>query len=333
MKWYEVVPVEECSFLAVDKPQRMRLSGEQVKLNFGSRSPWPAGRILFRQDPATLYLWFVKGQAENRSRVQIPAGYLLAKPYLHHSEAILVYGKKSGEIYTVIHKGRLVAQMVSALATDAGQRVAENVGLLEKEFSMDHPEVIQIPEDAVPTPSWKDLWDFLGMKSDRALLAQALEWAKGAAIAVLAISAFYALFDHGSLQRLVAGKEQQFHQMQQQNGSYRQRMLDIRRESEFWREFVSTEAGPAPWLELMDALAASFKEQNGYLKSVRFSGGELIVQAGLNGTAPELVKQLLATGLFAESKIISTERDPDNPGTDLVNIRLVIQSFQEVTDG
>lgn len=333
MKWYEVVPVEECSFLAVDKPQKMRFSAEQVELNFGSRSPWPTGRILFRQDSEKLYLWFVKGQPEGSYKVQVPEGYLLAKPFLDHSESILVYGKNTGDIFTVIHKGRLAAQMASALATDPEQDVQENVSLLEKEFSMKSAEVIRIPEGALPSPTVKDLWDFQGMNFDRALLLKALEWVKNGAIAFLFISAFYTLFDYNSLQRRVEKKEQQVQKMQQQNSSFRQRMLNISQKSELWREFSSAESGPATWMELMDALAESFRAQNGYLKSVRFSGSELIVQAGLKGTAPELVKQLLTTGFFAESKIISTEGDPHNPGTDLVNIRLVIRPSPEVKDG
>lgn len=332
MKWWEIVPIEECSFLAVEKPQRMRLSAEQVALNFGARSPWASKHILFRQDPQNLYLWFSKKKPEN-PKIQIPEGYLLAKPFLKHSEAILVFHRKGEEIYTVIHQGRLMAQMVSALAIDAEKSVEANVGLLEREFSMDHPEVIQVPQDSVPAPTWKDLWDFLGVKVDRPLLLKALEWIKTGAIAFLAISAFFALLNYHTLQRLVASKERQFQQIQQRNSAYRQRILTIAQESEFWREFVSTEAESGPWLEMIDALAAGFKAQNGYLKSIRFSDSELVVQAGVKGTSPDLVRQLLATGYFSESKILSTSGDPRNPGSDLVNIRLVIQPVKGGADG
>ncbi len=156
---------------------------------------------------------------------------------------------------------------------------------------------------------------------------------KNAAIAVLAVSAFYSLFNHSFLERQVDRKTQQLKQLQQQNSAYRQRLLTIAGESEFWTVFLEGEPGKTTWLEALDALAESFQAQNGYLKSVRFAGRELTVQAGLRGTAPDIVKGLLATGLFAESKIISTEEDPDNPGTDLVNIRLVLLAASEVSDG
>jgi hypothetical protein len=333
MGWWEIVPMEECSFLAVEKPQRMRLSAEQVALNFGARSPWSPMHILFRQDSAHLYLWFAKGQATNSHKIQIPEGYLLAKPFLNHSESILVSERKQGDIYTVIHKGRLAAQMISALATNTEQNVAENISLLEKEFSMGHAEIIHVPENSTPSPSWKDLWEFSGIRADRALLLKAWKWAETGMIAILTMAAIFSLFNNMYLQHLVAQKEQQLQKMLQQSSSYRQRMLDIMQKSAFWRQFLTTESESATWLQMMNALAESFAAQNGYLKSVHFSGREVLVEAGVKGTAPALVRQLLASGFFSESKIISTTGDPQDPDIDLVNIRLVIQPALEVTDG
>ena len=68
----------------------------------------------------------------------------------------------------------------------------------------------------------------------------------------------------------------------------------------------------------------------GYLNNVEFADNHLTVWTGLKSSEAVIIKDLLATNLFLEVKLLSSVKDPTKPEFNLYNLALTLRPSAKV---
>ena len=326
MGFITIIPLEKSFLRVFDKPKKVRLNKQVIEVNYAHLSPFKNGGHLFFQTESSIYLWYLPEPVDT-SCINIPEGYLLYRSFRERREAMVLLPRNGALNALVIGGGELRAQATLQNAADP----AQSLDLLKREYSLQSPEQIRLEPTARFSVRPADLFAFAHFELNPSLLLeQTVALAKVPIIAALLITAGFTLYQSNRLESRAAERKQQLERLKRENGPLQASIEQLRDQGAYWQDFIAREQAYPDLYRFLSRLTEVVLRHGGYLNNVEFADNHLTVWTGLKSSEAVIIKDLLATNLFLEVKLLSSVKDPTKPEFNLYNLALTLRPSAKV---
>lgn len=317
-----IIAVEDTFLRIFDKPKKVRLSKQVIDFNYAHLSPFKNGGHLYYQADARMYVWYLKQPLAAKNTIHIPEGYLIFRFFRDRRNAVILFPRNGVQNALVISNGELVAQVT--LQGSLGQE--ECLDLLRREYSLKDTELIRLEATARFPFKLMDLPLFAHLEfSPGNLLEKTVALAKIPIIATLLITSGFTCYQVNRLEGKVADKKAYLARLKRENAPVQSALEDIRDQNGYWRNFIAREQAFPDFHRCLAQLSDVVARNGGYLNIVEFTDNRLTVWTGLKISESALVKELLATGLFLDVKLISSTKDGSKPDFSIYNLSITLK--------
>ena len=321
-----LIPVEESYLRVFDKPKKVRLNRQVIDFNYADLSPFKNGDFLFYQTESKIYLWYLKHSLADSAKTHIPEGYLQYRTFRNRKEAVILQPRGGAVNALVIKGGELLAQL-----TLRGESRREQIlQLLKREFTLQEPEMITLEEAARLSISIPDITAFTHIEiKPLELLEKAVALLKVPLIVFLLISAGFTIYESTRLEAAVEAKKRTLASLKRENGPLITTIEQQRGQNRYWQEFISRERNYPDYYSSLTRLTSLIKKQNGYLHNVEFNDNRFTIIAGLKVTEAVIIKELLATGIVEDAKVVTSVKDATKPDYSIYTLSLTLRPRQK----
>jgi hypothetical protein len=314
-----IVPVEQTFLRVFDKPKKVRLNPQVIEVNYGHLSPFRNGGHLFFQTQESIYVWYLPHPVSKNS-IHIPEGYLLYRFFRDRRDAVVLLPRNGAVNAMAISQGELRAQVTFSEGEQKRQ-----LDLFRREYAMADPEVVRLEANARFSAKPGDIMAFAHFDlRPSELLEQGMALAKAPAMAMLLIIAGFTLYQESRLQALVAERKVTLQRLKRENGPMQDALEQVRDQGTFWRDFIAREQGYPDLYRILAQVTGVIERHGGYLNTVEYADNRLTVWTGLKSSEAAIIRDLLATGLFQEVKLLSSGKDASKPNFNLYNLSIVV---------
>jgi hypothetical protein len=316
-----MIPLEKSFLRVFQKPKKVRLSKQVIEVNYAHLSPFKNGGHLFFQTENSIYVWFLREPAQNG--VCIPEGYLLYRNFRERGDGAIVLLPREGVLNAVvIGEGELKAQVT----LQGGADQPEMLDLLKREYSLGSAEVIRLEPSSRFSPRPADLLAFAQFELNPSrLLEEGVALAKVPIITALIITAGFTLYRSHQMDSLTEEKMSRLNRLKRENGPVQASLDQVRDQGAYWRDFVGKERSYPDFYRLMAQITHVIQRHGGYLNNVEYADNRVTIWTGLKSSEAEIIKDLLATGLFTEVKLLSSAKEPIRPEFNTYNLSITLK--------
>lgn len=327
MNLIRVIPIEETYLRVFEKPPKVRLTRQIISFNYASLSPYPDGGHLSFQTTAGIFVWYLKQSLSTGITTNIPEAYLVWNFFKDRGNALVLIPRKQLLSVLVIQNGELRAQITRA----AGEGEAQALDLLKREYSLQDVEVIRLS----PTVSFKvkprDLFTFADINFKPAtLLEQCVALAKAPLIATLLITAGFFLYQENRLESNYTEKAAYLARLKRVNGDLQSSLEEVRGKTTYWRDFIAKEHAYSDFYSVISCITDLIHRSGGYINMFEYADNRLTVWVGIKSSEAAIIKDLLATGIVQEVKLLSSNKDGSKPDFYLYNLSITLRRLTPV---
>jgi hypothetical protein len=318
----QIIPIEETFLRVFDKPPKVNLSRQVISFNYGNLNPYPGGGHLSCQRAECIFVWYLKDSLAAGIKVYIPEAYLVWSFFKDRSNAFVLLPRKGLLSVLVIKSGVLRAQVTRS----AGDGEAQALDLLKREFSLQDVETIRLE----PTVSFKvkprDLFTFADISfKPTNLLEQIVALTKIPLIAILLITSGFFIFQETRLESNFAGKTKYLATLKRENSDLQSSLEEVREKTSSWRNFIAKEQAYPDYYQALSALTEVVHRHGGYINMVEYTDNRLTVWTGIKSSEAAIIKDLIATNVFQEVKLLSSTKDSSKPDFSLYNLSMTLR--------
>lgn len=318
----KILPIEETYLRVFEKPPKVRLTRQIISFNYGNLSPYQDGGHLSCQTAVGIFVWYLKQPLAAGMTIYIPEAYLVWRFFKERLNALILLPRQGLLSVLVIQNGVLRAQMTRA----AGEGEAEALDLLKREYSLQDVEVIRLEPTASFRVSLPDIVAFADIVFKPAnLFEQAVALVKAPLIAMLLITSGFYLYQEQRLESHYAAKVKYLATLKRENGDLQSSLGEVRKQATYWRDFIAKEQAYSDYYQVLSALTAVIKRHGGFLNTIEYSDNRLTVWLGIKSSEAAIIKELLATGIFQEVKLLSSTKDTKKPDFHLYNVSIILR--------
>lgn len=322
MNYIKIIPIEETYLRIFEKPPKVRLTRQIITFNYGNLSPYPNGGHLSAQTAENIFVWYLKEPLPAGMTVHIPEGYLAWRFFRDRSNALVLIPRQGLLSVLVIQNGELRAQLTRA----AGAGEAEALDLLKREYSLQDVEVVRL----APTASFKakprDMITFADLDFKPAnMLEQFVALVKVPLIATLLITSGFYIYQETKLESSYAEKAQYLARLKRENSDLQSSLEEVREKTSYWLNFIAKEQAYPDYYRILSRLTDVVHRHGGYLNVVEYADNRLTVWTGVKSSEAAIIKDLLATGVFLEVKLLSSTKDSSKPDFHLYNLSVILR--------
>jgi hypothetical protein len=323
MKFIQILPIEETYLRIFDKPPKVSLTRQIISFNYGSLSPYSSGGHLSCQSADSIFVWYFKQPLLSGMTIYIPEAYLVWRFFKDRTNALILMPRKGLLSIMVIQNGSLRAQVTHA----AGEGEAQFLDLIKREYSLHNVEVIRLEPTVRFVVSPRDLLTFVDLKLDKTrIMEQSVALVKGPLIAVLLITSGIYLYQESRLESLYAEKKGHLAQLKRENGDLQTSLEEVREKTSYWNDFIAKKQAYPDYYQTLSRLAEVVQRHGGYINMVEYSENRFTVGVGVKSSESLVMKDLLATGLFQEVKLLSATKDISKPDIFIYSLTMVLNS-------
>jgi hypothetical protein len=322
MNLVQIIPVEETYLRVFEKPPKVRLTRQIISFNYGNLSPYPGGGHLSCQTDASIFVWYLKQPLSSGMTIRIPEGYLVGRFFKDRTNALVLIPRQGLLSVLVIQNGVLCAQLTRA----AGEGETQTLDLLKREYSLQNVEVIRLTTTVSFNVKLHDLVTFadIDFKPSK-LLEECVALVKAPLIAMLLITSGFYLYQSSRLESYYAEQSGYLSRLKRENGDLQSSLEEVRDNTAYWRDFIAKEQTYPDYYQVLSGLTDVVKRHGGFLNTVEFSDNRLTVWTGIKSSEAAIIKDLLATGVFQEVKLLSSTKDSSKPDFYLYNLSITVR--------
>jgi hypothetical protein len=322
MNLIQIIPVEDTYLRVFEKPPKMRLTRQIITFNYANLSPYPDGGHLSYQNDASIFVWYLKQPLPSGMTIHIPESYLVGRFFKDRTNALVLIPRQGQLSVLVIQNGVLCAQLTRA----AGDGETQTLDLLKREYSLQNAEVIRLAPTVSFSVKLHDLVTFADFDfKPSKLLEECVALVKLPLIAMLLITSGFYLYQSTRLEALYAEKTEYLAHLKRENSQLQSSLEEVREKTTYWREFVAKEQAYPDFYQVLSSLTDVVQRHGGYLNTVEFSDNRLTLWTGIKSSEAVIIKELLATGVFQEVKLLSSAKDSSKPDFSLYNLSLILR--------
>jgi hypothetical protein len=322
MNFIKILPIEETYLRLFEKPPKVRLTRQILALNYAHLSPYPNGGHLSWQADSNVFVWYLKKPPQPGMTIYIPEAYLAWRFFKERANALVLIPRQNLLSILVIQNGTLRAQMTRA----AGAGEEQALDLLKREYSLQHAEVIRLLPTVTFKVTLRDMATFAEFDfKPTNLLERLVALVKVPLIAILIIISGFYLYEEHQLETLHAEKTQYLTRLKRANGELQSALEDVREKTSYWQDFIAKEQAYPDYYRVLANLTTVVQRHGGYLNMVEYTDNRLTVWTGVKSSEADIIKDLLATGVFQEVKLLSSTKDTAKPDFHLYNISIVLR--------
>lgn len=322
MNLIQIIPIEETYLRVFEKPPKVRLTRQIITFNYGDLSPYPEGGHLSAQTDASIFVWYLKQPLSSGMTIRIPEGYLAWRFFKDRTNALVLIPRQGQLSVLVIQNGELRAQLTRA----AGEGEAEALDLLKREYSLQNVEIIRLAPTVKFNVKPRDMITFADFDFKPAnLLEQCVALVKVPLIAVLLITSGFYIYQETCLESLYAEKTGYLASLKRENGALQSSLEEVRDKTSYWRVFIAKERAYPNYYQVLSSLTYVVQRHGGYLNMVEYSDNRLTVGTSVKTSEAAIIKDLLATGVFQEVKLLSSIKDSSKPDFHLYNLSIILR--------
>jgi len=322
MNFIKIIPIEETYLRVFEKPPKTRLTRQIITINYGDLSPYPGGGHLSAQTDASIFVWYLKQPLPAGMTVHIPEGYLAWRFFKDRTNALVLLPRQGMLSVLVIQNGELRAQLTRA----GGAGEAEVLDLLKREYSLQNIEVIRLAPTVTFNVKPRDMITFADFDFKPAnLLEQAVALVKVPLIATLLITSGFYIYQENRLESYYAEKTAYLARLKRENGNLQSSLEEVREKTSYWRDFIAKEQAYPDYYQILSILTGVVQRHGGYFNMVEYSDNRLTVWTGSKSSEATIIKDLLATGVFQEVKLLSSTKDSSKPEFSLYNLSILLR--------
>jgi len=320
----EIIPVEDTFFVVAEKPPDVWLSKEAIELNYKHLSPFKEGDMISYQTKEKVFIWFVRYPLVSEKKLFIPEGYLIFKRLKDYREAIGVYRKDELTAVSVVKDGSLLSQMVFR-----HEYLHEKMELLEKEYSLISPEIIEIAPSMLKI-SLKDILNFANFSFEKEkILESFIEYLT---VPLVFTFFFVTAFNVGLkkyLENLKVEKQMELQNLKKKNKDVRELVYELQEKSSFWKKFLKNEIKYPDFHFILGGFLKAVKKNKGYVNYFEMNGNQISAWIGVRTGDTTVVNDLLQTGIFKSVKIVSSVKDRKKEGYDILNLEILVKGTEK----
>jgi hypothetical protein len=321
-----IVPVEETFLRVFDKPQKVKLTKQVIDFNYAHLSPFKNGGHLFFQADDKIYVWYLNRPLAGTNKVQIPEGYLILRQFRQRPEVFVIIPRETSLNLIIIKQGKLVAQ----LTMQGAKADAHLLDQLKREFSLANPEIVTLEKTAVFSAKPADILAFAHFEfKSTDFFDKAVAVATPPLIVILLVTAGFTMYESRRLDGVLVEKRGRLAALKKENASVQGSLDKVREQSAYWREFIARELLYPDFYLCLAQIAELMRKQGGFINTVEFNDNRITLWIGLKATESVIIKELLATGLFQEVKLVSSNKDAGKGDVFLYNLSLTLNRQQK----
>ncbi|GAM08225.1 hypothetical protein OR1_00496 [Geobacter sp. OR-1] len=322
MSIYSIIPLEDTYLRIFEKPKKARLTRQVIDLNYGHQSPYRNSSHLSWQTDTKIYIWYYDKSASTTNGILIPEAYLLYRFFRDRQNALVLLPRNGITHMTGIAHGEL--QVQALLRGTSG--LDASLELLKREYSLGQAELIRLEPTARFSVKPSDIIQFVDFQFNPInVLEKVVSIVKAPLIAVLLVTAGFTFYEAQRMEALVGEKNRQLAQLKRENSSVHSSLEQVRGQGAYWNDFISREQRYPDFYQALSVLASVIQRHAGYLNSVEFSDNRLTVWTGLKTSEAAIIKELLATGVFEEAKLLSSIKDSKMPEFNFYNLSITLR--------
>jgi hypothetical protein len=315
-----MIPLEQSFLRVFPKPKKIRLSQQVIEVNYAHLSPFKNGGQLSFQTESSIYVWFLPEPARNG--ICIPEGYLLFRHFKERRNVIVLLPRGAVLNAVVIADGELKAQVTLQSGADEG----ETLDLLRREYSINNADVVRLEAKSRFSAKPGDLLAFAQFELNPSkLLEEGLALVKVPIIAALVIVAGFTLYRSHQLDLIAQEKMQRLNRLKRDNAQLQSSLEQVRTQGTYWREFVARERSYPDFYRVLARVSHVVQRHGGYLNNVEYADNRVTVWTGLKSSEALIIKDLLATGLFTEVKLLSSGKELSRPEFNTYNLSMTLK--------
>jgi hypothetical protein len=318
----KIIPIEETYLRVFEKPPKVRLTRQIIAFNYANLSPYPDGGHLSFQTDDSIFVWYLKQPLSAGMTIHIPEGYLAWHFFKDRVSAIVLIPRQGLLSVLVIQEGVLRAQLTRA----AGEGEAQALDLLKREYSLQNAEVIRL----APTVSFnvkpRDMFTFADFELKPAkLLEQCVALVKVPLIAMLLITSGFYIYQETRLESYYAEKTEYLSRLKRENNGLQTSLEEVRDKTSYWRDFIAKEQAYPDYYQILSSLTNVVQHHGGYINMIEYGENRLTIWTGIKSSEAAIIKDLLATGIFQEVKLLSSTKDSSRPDFSLYNLSIILR--------
>ncbi|MEI6206356.1 MAG: hypothetical protein WCP20_06215 [Desulfuromonadales bacterium] len=322
MKRIQIIPIEKTYLRVFEKPPKVRLTRQVITFNYGALSPYPGGGHLSCQTATGIFVWYLKNPLTAGMTIQIPEGYLVWRFFKDRTNALVLIVRQGVLSVMVIQNGTLRAQVTRA--ADEGE--AQTLDLLQREYSLQNAEIIRLSPTVTFNVKLHDMITFADVQLKPSnLLEQCVALLKAPLIAMLLITSGFYIYQENRLESYYADKTKYLARLKRENADLQSSLEDVREKTAYWRDFIAKEQIYPDYYQILSGLTDVVKRHGGYLNMVEYNENRLTVWTGIKSSEASIIKELLATGVFQEVKLLASTKDSFKPDFNLYNLSIILR--------
>jgi hypothetical protein len=315
-----MIPLEQSFLRVFPKPKKIRLSRQVIEVNYAHLSPFKNGGQLFFQTESSIYVWFLREPARNG--ICIPECYLLYRHFRERRNVIVLLPREGVLNAVVIADGELKAQVTLQGGADEGG----TLDLLKREYSLNNAELVRLEARSRFSAKPADLLAFAQFELNPSqVLEEGLALVKVPIIAALVIVAGFTLYRSHQLDSIAETKMYRLNRLKRDNAQLQSSLEQVRNQGGFWRDFVARERCYPGFYRVLAQVTRVLERHGGYLNNVEYADNRVTLWTGLKSSEANIIKDLLATGLFTEVKLLSSGKEPSRPDFNTYNLSLTLK--------
>lgn len=320
----KIIPIEETYLRVFDKPPKVRLSRQVIAINYGNLSPYPGGGHLSCQSADAIFVWYLKQQLPESMAISIPEAFLAWRFFRERNNAIVQIPRNGLLSMLVIQNGELRAQLTRA--SGDGEAQAQALDLLKREYSLSNAEILTLEPTVRFKVSPRDLVTFAALELKPInFVERAVALLKAPLIAVLLITSGFYLYDESRLESSYGEKMKYLARLKRENGDLQSSLEEVREKTAYWHDFIAREQAYPDYYQALSALTGVVSRHDGYVNTVEYSENRFTVWIGIKSSEAATIKELIATGVFLEVKLLSSTKDPVKPDFYLYNLAMTLR--------
>lgn len=322
MNFVNIIPIEETYLRVFEKPPKVRFTREIITFNYGNLSPYSGGGHLSAQTGTSIIVWYIKQPIPTGITIHLPEAYLVWNFFKDRINALIIISRNGHISVLVIKNCELCAQITRTTDVDD----AEVLDLLKREYSLQNAEIIQLASTVRFKIALMDLITFADIKfKPTNLLENIVALVKAPLIAMLIITSGFYIYQELRLESYYAEKSAQLASLKRENADLHSSLEDLRGKTAYWQSFIAKERAYPNYYQVLSSLTEVVQRHGGRLNSVEFSDNRLTVGAAAKSSEASLIKDLLATGVFQEVKLLSSSKDSGKTDFHIYNLSIILR--------
>ena len=142
----------------------------------------------------------------------------------------------------------------------------------------------------------------------------------------LLITAGFTFYQANRLESAATKRKLRLERLKRENSPLQTSLEELREQSAYWRDFIAKEQAYPDLYRFLARLTSVIHGHGGYLNNFEYADNRLTIWAGLKSSEAVIIKDLLATGLFEEVKLLSSAKDFSKPDFNIYNLSIILRS-------